>query len=477
MDDKTTGTKPKPLYKQIAEQIEQRISSGEFGPGSSLPSERSLARELGVNRSTIVAAYDELQAAGIVERKQGSGTLVSQDIWGLARTRVPNWRHLTESGSFRPNLPLIRKIRRETQENELIDLASGELSPDLVPHDTLRQLTNPDDFPAHLGYEHPQGNWSLRETLGRHMQEWRGIKAPATSIMITSGAQQALHLVVQCLLKPGDAVALETPSYCHSLPLFHSAGLRIFSLPVERHGIDPDKLADLHRKHRIKMVFLNPNFQNPTGTLLSLERRKQLLAFSAENGIPIIEDDPYSLTAFSKEPIPTLKSLDEHGTVLYISSLTKIVASGLRIGWIVGPQTVIERLADAKQQFDFGHSIFPQWLADRFLASAEFARHVDQLRTQLALRHDQLFFSLQETFGEQVDMAGAQGGIHLWCRFAGTWSEQQLLTESVKRGVVFVPGHLFGATPGHVRFTFGRAALSQIPAAVERFAEAFFASG
>ncbi|TGU70946.1 PLP-dependent aminotransferase family protein, partial [Mesorhizobium sp. M00.F.Ca.ET.186.01.1.1] len=140
---------------------------------------------------------------------QGRGTLVSQDIWGLARTRVPNWRHLTETGSFRPNLPLIRKIRRETQENELIDLASGELSPDLVPRHTLSHLISPDDFPDHLGYEHPQGNWSLRETLGKHMKEWRNIEAPATSIMITSGAQQALHLVVQCLLKPGDAVAIE----------------------------------------------------------------------------------------------------------------------------------------------------------------------------------------------------------------------------------------------------------------------------
>ncbi|NRR21945.1 GntR family transcriptional regulator, partial [Brevibacillus sp. MS2.2] len=121
--DGISSVATKPLYKQIAEQIEQRISSGEFGPGSYLPSERTLAKELNVNRSTVVAAYDELQAAGMIERIQGSGTIVSQDIWGLARTRVPNWRHLTESGSFRPNLPLIRKIRRETQENDLIDLA------------------------------------------------------------------------------------------------------------------------------------------------------------------------------------------------------------------------------------------------------------------------------------------------------------------------------------------------------------------
>ncbi|MGG1663723.1 PLP-dependent aminotransferase family protein [Brevibacillus sp. NRS-1366] len=476
MDGKMTSSS-KPIYKQIAELIEQRIRSGEFGPGSFLPSERSLAKELHVNRSTIVAAYDELQAAGVVLRKQGSGTVVSRDIWGLARTRVPNWRHLTETGSFRPNLPLIRKIRKETQEHELIDLASGELSPDLVPHESIKQLMKADDFPAHLGYEHSLGNWSLRETLSRHMKTWRNIGAPPTSILVTSGAQQALHLVVQCLLKPGDAVAIEEPSYCYSLPLFHSAGLRTFSLPMDHEGIDPDQLAELHRKHRIKMVFLNPNFQNPTGTLLSLERRMRLLAISAENGIPIIEDDPYSLTAFSNEPVPTLKSLDKHGTVLYISSLTKIVASGLRIGWIVGPQTVIERLADAKQQFDFGHSIFPQWLADRFLQSPDFATHISRLRTQLAIRSDQLFFSLQDQFQDQVKIISPEGGIHLWCSLSGDWSEQRLLTESVKRGVVFVPGHLFGAEKGCVRFTFGRALLEQIPVAISRFAEAYTTSG
>lgn len=470
-------SKNKPRYKQIAEQMEQRISNGEFPPGHFLPSERLLAKELHVNRSTIVAAYDELQAAGVVERKQGSGTIVSRDIWGLARTRVPNWRHLSETGSFRPNLPLIRKIRKETHTNDMIDLATGELSPDLVPHQTLKQLMTGDDFPAHLGYGHPQGNESLRDTLGTHMKSWRNIEVNPSSILITSGAQQALHLVVQCLLQPGDAVAIEEPSYCYSLPLFHSSGLRTFPLPVDKDGIIPEQLADLHRKHRIKMVFLNPNYQNPTGSLLSLERRHRLLALSAENGIPIIEDDPYSLTSFSGESVPTLKSLDRHGTVLYISSLTKIVASGLRIGWIVGPQTVIERLADAKQQFDYGHSIFPQWLADRFLSSPDFARHMDLLRSQLLLRRDQLVTSLQAHFGDQAELVIPDGGIHLWCSLAGEWNESQLLREAVKRGTIFVPGHLFGANAGYVRFTFGRADADEIREAISRFADAFYSSG
>lgn len=462
-----------PVYKQIAEWMEQRIASGEFPPGSRLPSERLLAKELQVNRSTVVTAYEELRAAGLVERRHGSGTIVSRDIWGLARNRTPDWKRMAEAGLFRPNLPLIRQIRRDTQDSDMLDLASGELSPELVPHEQFRRLLAAGDFPCHFGYEHPQGNPQLRDTLVAHMKTWKGIDAAPSSILVTAGAQQALHLVVQCLLQPGDAVAIEDPSYCYSLPLFRSAGVRLFPLPVDSEGIDPDELLALHGKHRIKMVFLNPNFQNPTGTFLSLPRRKRLLEISAEHGIPIVEDDPYSLTAFSGEHVPTLKSLDRHGTVLYISSLTKIVASGLRIGWVVGPRTVIERLADAKQQIDFGHSIFPQWLANRFLSSEWFPAHLDMLRRELAGRSERLVCSLRESFGGSAEFVPPAGGIHLWCRLTGEWSENRMLAESVKRGVIFVPGMVFGSKKGFVRFTFGRPPKERIQDAISRLAEAY----
>jgi DNA-binding transcriptional MocR family regulator len=461
----------KPIYKQIVEYIELGISSGLFPPDSLLPSERRLANELEVNRSTIIAAYEELQSLGIVERKKGSGTRVSTDIWGISHKRIPNWGRYVEDGSFLPNLPLVQRIRSEVQKNDLINLASGELSPSLIPNSQFRKILSKHPFIENLGYDHPQGNVGLRESISAHVKQFKNIDTNPSSILITSGAQQALHLIVECLLKPGDAVAIEDPSYCYSLPIFQSAGLKTFLLPVDEHGINPDDLLSLHKKHRIRMVFLNPDHQNPTGTVLHLSRRKRMLELSTELGIPIIEDDPYSLTSYNGEVNPTLKSMDFNGNVLYISSLSKIVASGLRIGWVMGPEQVIQRLADAKQQVDFGHSVFPQWIACEFLRSEYFSTHIDMIRAQLELRSYTITSSLKEIIGDQVDFFTPVGGIHLWCKIDPSINEYQLLNETMKNGVAFVPGSILGSKKGYIRFTFGRGEPNDIQKGILRFAE------
>ncbi|KXG09180.1 HTH-type transcriptional regulator NorG [Anoxybacillus sp. P3H1B] len=473
MDWKPNRADKKPIYKQIADYIEQGISSGIFPPDRLLPSERALANELQVNRSTVSAAYEWLESLGIVERKKGSGTRVSTDIWGISHKRIPNWGRYVEDGSFLPNLPLVQRIRTETQKNDLINLASGELTPSLFPAEQFKKIFAEQLFTGHLGYDHPQGNEVLRETIASHVREYKNIETSSSSILITSGAQQALYLIVQCLLKPGDAVAIEDPSYCFSLPVFQSAGLRTYFLPVDKHGMNPDDLLSLHKKHRIRMVFLNPEHHNPTGTVLSLERRKKVLELSAEFGIPIIEDDPYSLTTFDGRIHPPLKSMDDAGNILYISSLSKIAASGLRIGWVIGPPKVIQRLADAKQQVDFGHSIFPQWIANEFLASSHFHTHIAMLQKKLEQQRDVLISSLADQLGSQVDFFIPKGGIHLWCKLNRPMNEHHLLEEAMKRGVAFVPGSILGSKKGYVRFTFGREESRLIREGVSRFAEAF----
>jgi DNA-binding transcriptional MocR family regulator len=472
MDWKPNRKSQIPVYKQIAQYFEQRIANGEFPAGSLLPSERLLSKELQVNRSTIVAAYEELRSLGIVESLQGKGTIVSRNIWGSASKRVPNWEKLIETGSFLPNTKVMRTIRKETYDLDLIDLASGELSPDLSASRYFRKIMATQEFNYHVGYDHPQGSLQLRETIAVHLQAYRNISATPSSILITSGAQQALYLIVQCLLQPGDAIAIEDPSYCYSLPLFKSAGIRAFLLPVDEQGIHPDDVVELYKKHRIKMVFLNPNFQNPNGSYLSLERRKRILEISSYYGIPIVEDDPYSLTAFGDIEVATLKSMDQSGSVLYISSLSKIMASGLRIGWILGPQKVIERLADAKQQIDFGHSIIPEWIANQFLSSQDFSLHLHKLRDALAYNRDKIVFSLYDLLDDQVEFLAPEGGIHIWCKVKADIDEQLLLRESIRRGVVYVPGSIFGTKKGCARFTFGRADGEQIYEAISRFSDA-----
>src|SRR3954447_885685 len=462
----------KAIYKQLAEYIENGIADGTFPPDKPLPSERYLAKELNINRSTVVAAYDELESNGLIQRNRGSGTTISKDIWGITKKRIPSWNRYIEAGSFLPNLPVTQRIRKKAVEHKLINLASGELSEDLFPLKSLREITASRSFIGSLGYDHPQGSAILRNTITKHVRQFRKIETAPSSILITSGAQQALHLVVQCLLKSGDAVALEDPSYSYNLPIFKSAGIKPYFLSVDKNGINPEELLLLHKKHRIRMIFLNPAYQNPTGSLLNENQRKAILEISSEHGIPVVEDDPYSLTSFTGEQVPTLKSMDVHGNVLYISSLSKIVASGLRIGWIIGPKPVIERLSDAKQQIDFGHASFTQWIANDFLESKDFHAHIKRLVKELDKRRDQIVNSLRFYLKNQVEFYIPQGGIHIWCKLNKDFNEVQLLEESIKRGVIYVPGSTLGSKKGFVRFTFAREDEESINEGIKKFAEA-----
>ncbi|MFJ7978968.1 PLP-dependent aminotransferase family protein [Lysinibacillus xylanilyticus] len=472
MDWKPDRKAKKAIYKQLAEYIEKGIADGTFPADKPLPSERYLASALNLNRSTVVNAYDELESIGLIERNRGSGTTISKDIWGLTKKRIPSWNRYIEAGSFLPSQPVTQKIRKEAVEHKLINLASGELSEELFPKRFLSEITSTRSYIGSLGYDHPQGNEILRNTITKHVKKSRGIETNPSSILITSGAQQALHLIVQCLLKPGDAIAIEDPSYNYNLPIFKSVGIQVHYLPVDKDGMNPEDLQSLYKKHRIKMIFLNPYFQNPTGSLLNRKKKEAILDISSKLGIPVVEDDPYSLTAFSGEKISTLKSMDRNGNVLYISSLSKIVASGLRIGWIIGPTSVIERLSDAKQQIDFGHSSYTQWIANDFLESESFHIHIKSLIKELAKRRDKIIKSLDTYLKGRVEYSIPQGGIHIWCKILKNYNEIQLLEESIKRGVIYAPGSTLGSKDGFVRFTFAKEDEDSIDEGIKRFAEA-----
>ncbi|MCS7459831.1 PLP-dependent aminotransferase family protein [Paenibacillus doosanensis] len=463
----------KPLYEQIADHLEQQISYGEFPPGSLLPSERKLAEQLGVNRSTVILAFAELRSMGIVESRTGSGTRVSRTKWEAMPKHTPNWSRYCEGGSFLPNLPFLRKIREAlAQQPSLIDMASGELSPDLAPTDEIAALMSEHRYTSYLGYDNPQGYVPLREALVGYLDAYRKIQTTGSSILITSGSQQSLYLITQCLLSPGDAVAIEDPSYCYSLPMFQSAGLRLFRLPVDQDGVRPEDIRILYKKHRIKMVFVNPNFQNPTGTVLSMERRRQLLHIASELGLPIVEDDPFSLTAYGEEaPVP-LKSMDTNGSVLYIGSFSKIAASGLRIGWMVAPHSIVERLADARQQMDFGLSVIPQQVAAQFIQSSYFQPHLERLQLQLQFKRDLAIASLRKELPDSISFTAPQGGLHLWCQLRHDVPDGKLLEEAVRKGVVFVPGSVYGSDAGFVRFTYARAKAEDIETGISGFAQA-----
>lgn len=462
-----------PLYQQIADNIEKRISYGEFPPGSLLLSERKLAEQLEVNRSTIILAYEELRAMGIIESRSGEGTRVSQLKWGVNPKLTPNWHRYVEGGNFLPNVPFLRRIRESLQQNSmLIDFASGDLASDLLPNQEIKIILNDSPFSEHLGYDHLQGYIPLREALVQYLKNYRGIETTNSSILITSGSQQSLYLITQCLLVPGDAVAIEDPSYCYSLPMFQSAGLRLFRLPVDDKGVKAEDIKSLYKKHRIKMIFVNPNFQNPTGVSIDDERRAQLLDAASHLGIPIVEDDPFSLTAYDGVPPMPLKAYDTLGSVIHIGSLSKTVASGLRIGWMVAPNSVVSRLADARQQMDYGLSVIPQRIATEFLQSTYFDPHLDRLRMNLLFKRDLIIEALRNELPDLIDFNIPSGGLHLWCSIKPKYNESKLLEECIRRGVVFVPGSVYGSDASYVRFNYAKAKTEEITLGIAKFAEA-----
>lgn len=465
-----------PLYRQVASYIENSILNGELIPGMPLPPERKLAQQLGVNRSTITLAYEELRATGLVESKQGSATKVAEYHWGVSPRKTPNWYSYTTGGAFLPSLPIQKRIRES--EAECINFSLGELDQEMLPIEYFSELFKAISFDTSLSYPNPFGCNHFRETLAYHLKKFYEITVSPEEILITSGGHQALLLITQCLLKPGDAVAIEGPSYAYSLPLFSSAGLKLFKIPVDGNGLIPEEIRTLHREHRIRMVFTNPTYHNPTGTTLSLSRRKSLLNICQELRIPIVEDDPYRFISLEDSPSPpppiiSLSNSKDH--VLYLGSLSKTAAPGFRIGWIVAPRNVIKRLSDAKQQMDYGTSMILQQMANQYLFSGNWEKHLYHIRASLTKRRNLMLSALSKHLKDEVEWNVPTGGYHIWCRTKTNIDVVRLLELSISNGVTFLPGIIMGSEKNYFRLTYSKAKMDQIEEGMMRLNKAFSA--
>jgi len=461
-----------PLYRQIAKRLEEQIVSGELPPGTPLPAERTLARRYGVNRGTVSAAYEELRASGLLQSMQGSGTWVSRYLWGVKQ--VPNWHAYTEGGAFLPTYPLLRRIQEASLNPDIINLAKAEPASAITPSLSVEEMSESIGSGIDLGYSHPKGNPALRERIAEHVREEYGILASPEEILVTSGAQQALYLISLCLLSPGDAIAMEGPSYAYSLPLFSSAGLRLYRLPMDQQGVAVEEIRALHQAHRIRMVFVNPTYQNPTGIVWSQSRRRRVLEICRELRIPLVEDDAYGILTLAgcRKPPAPIKALDEEGVVLYVNSLSKTMAPGLRIGWLIGPISVIDRLADAKRQMDFGTSSVSQQLAVALLERHRWRRQIDRVSHHLNRQSQTMRTALRKEMGGFMEWNSPQGSYHLWCRLHKPADEQELLDLAIREGVVFTPGGVYGAEPGWLRLTYSWESKERLEEGIRRLAKA-----
>ncbi|TWD84102.1 DNA-binding transcriptional MocR family regulator [Kribbella amoyensis] len=437
---------PGGLYRRLADSIAALVGSAELPVGARLPAERRLADALAVSRSTVVAAYDELRARGLVESRRGSGTTVARSASrgrSTADRRIPTGYgeslfHRIAVGpgdviamtyAVDPGIPEVAA--------ELADLAKDELP--LLLQD--------------VGY-HPRGLGVLRERVAEHFTDG-GLPTSADEVVVTSGAHQAIALVTQMYLRSGAAVVIEQPSWPGCFDLFGAAGGRVVGVPLDDAGIRPDLLEAAFREHHPAMLFVMPTFHNPTGRLMATARRRQVAELAAKYGVVVVEDNAYSAwdPAGPDIPPPLAAFAPKNAEVLTIGSVSKAVWGGLRIGWIRAPRPLAERLARHKALADLGSPIIDQALTARLLPKLP---EVTAERARLATARRAYVGRLLAERLPEWSWVEPDGGSALWIRLPDT-DARVFAQIALRHGVEVVAGRAMDPTgehDGHLRIPF-----------------------
>ncbi|MCI0764243.1 PLP-dependent aminotransferase family protein [Bacillus sp. TL12] len=471
-DWKPNGSSPVPLYKQIEEYIKGKIINGEWTIGTKLPSQRAFSQAFEVNRSTIVMALDELTAQGLIEGEGRRGTIVRNDIGSVSTLAPPpNWNSYVETGIYYPNLPTIQEINQAEFYPNIIRLGTGELSPELLPEKKMKQIMKELSYrEIPLGYEEPRGDFKLREQIAKYLQKYDILASPA-SILIVSGAIQALQLISMGLLRKGSSILLEKPSYLYSLNVFQSAGMRLFGIPMDEHGIQPSLISKYKRQFNGSILYTIPSFHNPTSLVMSEQRRQEVIKVCNEIGLPIIEDAVYQdLWLDSPSPKP-LKAYDTNGVVLHIGSMSKVISPGLRIGWVVGPEPVIKRLADIKMQMDYGSSSLSQRAAAEWFASELYEKHIQQIRIELKKRRDFMLEMLEKYCRDVATWQIPTGGFYIWLHIKPNISMRELFEKALQEKILLNPGNVYDRNASqYLRLSYSYASIHDIEKGIEKVA-------
>jgi len=348
----------------------------------------------------------------------------------------------------------IRELLKLTQRPEVISFAGGLPAPEVFPIKEFSEACQrvlAEKGKEALQYGATEGYGPLRELIAANMMRY-GIVATPDNVMLTSGSQQALDLIAKLLINRGDRILIEAPTYLGALQAFAVFGAEYVSVPIDHDGLRTDLLDEALRSGP-KFMYLLPNFQNPGGVTLSRERREELVYMSNKYGVPIIEDDPYGQLRYEGEHVPPLVMMDrvnlrrdyeyKLGNVIYMSTFSKTLAPGLRLGWIVAPPDVIAKLVQLKQGADLHTSTFNQIVTYEVAKNGFLDEHAKQIRSVYRERRDAMLAALDEFFPEEVTWTRPQGGLFLWVTLPHKMDSEELFDTALKNNVAFVPGASF----------------------------------
>lgn len=438
----------KPLYAQIRDQIRERILNGAIKARERLEPSRSLAKQLGVHRTTVGNAYADLEAEGLIEGTVGRGTFVSQ--FATTLTTEPRRRATNDLfwESFFPPKDRddsLGRLMASTQDPGVISFAAAHGSDELTPLELVRRATDAvlrREGGSLLQYGSSDGYPPLKRYLQARMRR-DGIAVETDELLITNGCQQSLDLVRRSLVSPGDAVVCENPTYTGLWNIFDTPGIRLIGAPVTADGMDLDFLSAVLEQTKVKLILASPNFQNPTGRSMPLAARKRLLELAEKFQVPVVEDDIYGALAYNGRELPPLKSLDSAGLVVYLNSFSKVGFSGLRVGWIAASRRVIERLTAAKQRADLHTNLLGQAVLEELGRTGSLDKHIRRLRKLYAHKLGVLSEALARHFPREAKVNFPDGGMAAWVELPAGMDAGELLVKARDRHVLFAPSRYF----------------------------------
>jgi GntR family transcriptional regulator / MocR family aminotransferase len=471
-----------PLYRQVQQYLETAIKSQVLAEGTRLPSSRELSALLGVNRITITSAYEGLEADGWVRSRRGSGTYVAvrrEPVDEPARPQEdwPLWQQELQNRAWTPGQYELDQIATRSNRAESISFAAGMGDSSLFPLEDFRrvlQTTLRRDGRDALGYGDRAGYLPLRATIAGILAD-QGVAARAESVLVTSGSQQGMALVARLLIRPGDTVLVESPTYPGAIDLFRSLGARLAGVPLDGQGIEPSRLEEVLAYHRPKLIYTMPTFQNPTGVGQTLERRRKVIELAGRYDVPILEDDFVGDLRYEGRAEPPLAALDPGGRVIYMGTFSKMLMPGLRLGFLMATGPVYERLLAAKRVDDLSTSSLIQRALEAYITVGRYHAHLRRAVQLNRQRRDAMLSALQSHLPDGCSWTVPQGGLFVWLRLPAGMASDDLLPVAAESGVLFAPGSFFysgGRPQAYLRLNFVEHTAQEIGTGIERLAAA-----
>ena len=390
-----------------------------------------------------------------------------------------NWNDKFSERSLTMKASAIRELLKLVDNPEIISLAGGMPDPTLFPKEIIANISK-EVFANHGGkalqYGATEGIPSLRETLVKEGID-EGIKnLKKENLIVTTASQQGLDLIAKIFINPGDTIIVEAPSYVGGLQAFNAFQANFVTVPLDNDGIRTDileeKLKDLKDKGvNTKFIYLIPNFQNPAGVTLSFERRKEVLSLSHKYNVSIIEDDPYGEIRFEGKYLPSLVTMDEIGNVIALRTFSKILAPGLRLGWIITNEEVIQKLVLAKQASDLCSPSATQYIADAFIRQGHMNNYLDLVRKTYKEKKDVMLASLEKYFPKGTSWTKPEGGMFVWVTVPEYINTDELFNKAIEEKVAYVIGSAFyphGEDKHHIRLNFTLPSKEQIDEGIKR---------